>query len=85
MTVTSAIYQQDIGSTTYMTSAEQMDSITAYVLQDEARHMDITLLNGDKLTFVSTMTVGDAIVAASMFLLLAFMVLKWLLETVWRR
>lgn len=83
MTVVSSTYE--IGSTTYMTAAEQMDTITAYVLKDEIRHTEVTLLNGDSLTFVSTMTVGDAIVAASMFLLLAFMVLKWLLETVWRR
>jgi uncharacterized protein (DUF2062 family) len=83
MTVVSSTYE--IGSTTYMTAAEQMDTITAYVLKDETRHTEVTLLNGDSLTFVSTMTVGDAIVAASMFLLLAFLVLKWLLETVWRR
>lgn len=83
MTVVSSTYE--IGSTTYMTAAEQMDTITAYVLKDEIRHTEVTLLNGDSLTFVSTMTVGDAIVAASMFLLLAFLVLKWLLETVWRR
>jgi uncharacterized protein (DUF2062 family) len=83
MTVVSSTYE--IGSTTYMTAAEQMDTITAYVLKDEIRHTEVNLLNGDSLTFVSTMTVGDAIVAASMFLLLAFLVLKWLLETVWRR
>lgn len=35
--------------------------------------------------FVQSVTLGDCLIALSILLLLAFHVLKWLMESVWRR
>ncbi|MEK5090505.1 hypothetical protein MKY98_26925 [Paenibacillus sp. FSL M8-0228] len=45
----------------------------------------VELPNGNFIAFSSEMTLGDAIVASSIFLLIAFLVLKWLLDTAWGR
>lgn len=34
--------------------------------------------------FIQTVTLGEALIALSVFLLLSFLILQWLLETVWR-
>lgn len=63
-------------STYFLTEAERMNMITA---------IKIPMRNGDSFYFVNQMTLGDAIVASAIFLLLAFLVLQWLLNMVWRR
>ncbi|MDN4081318.1 hypothetical protein QYF52_25670 [Paenibacillus polymyxa] len=45
----------------------------------------VELPNGNFIAFSSEMTLGDAVVASSIFLLIAFLVLKWLLDTAWGR
>ncbi|AIQ15260.1 hypothetical protein PDUR_27910 (plasmid) [Paenibacillus durus] len=64
------------GDTYYSTDADRMYEITA---------VKVPMRNGDSFYLTNTMTLGDAIVASSVFLLLAFLVLKWLLNSVWRR
>lgn len=83
-TPTTSTYSE-IGITTYMTAAEQMDTITAIMLEEKASHVEVSLPNGDSFYFSNKMTLGDAIVASSIFLLLAFLVIKWLLDKVWGR
>ena len=34
--------------------------------------------------FIMSVTLGESLIALAVFLLLGFLVLKWLLETVWR-
>lgn len=40
----------------------------------------VELPNGDFLAFSNEMTLGDAMVSAGLFLILAFLVLQWLLK-----
>ncbi|NEU27723.1 hypothetical protein G3M74_16740 [Paenibacillus polymyxa] len=40
----------------------------------------VELPNGDFIAFSNEMTLGDAIVSAGLFLILAFLVLQWLLK-----
>ena len=77
--------EQTVSIATYMTAAEQMDTITAIMLEEKAQKMEIPMRNGDSFYFINTMTLGDALVASSVFLLLTFMVLKWFLDTIWKR
>ncbi|MBY9082614.1 hypothetical protein KIH86_04290 [Paenibacillus sp. HN-1] len=62
--------------TYYTTEAERMNTITA---------IQIPMRNGDTIYFLNQITLGEALVAVSIFLLLAFHVLKWLLNMAWRR
>lgn len=49
-------------------------------------HVDTVVLpNGSSFNFAYQMTLGDALVSSGIFLILAFLVLKWLLTTVWGR
>lgn len=45
----------------------------------------IVLPNGSSFNFAHQLTLGDILVSSALFLLLAFQVLKWLLNTVWER
>lgn len=76
---------ETVYSATYMTAAEQMDTITAIMLEEKAQKIEVPMRNGDSFYFINTMTLGDALVTSSIFLLLVFMVLKWFLDTVWKR
>lgn len=46
---------------------------------------EITLPNGTIFNFDYHMSLGDALIAAGLFLLVAFQVFKWLMSTVWGR
>lgn len=49
-------------------------------------HVDeVVLPNGSSFNFAYQMTLGDALIASGIFLLVAFLVLKWLLNAVWER
>lgn len=63
-------------STYYTTGADMANMINS---------VKIPMRNGDSLYFVNTVTLGDALIVSAVFLLLAFLVLQWLLNTVWRR
>ena len=65
-----------LDATYYTTAADREQMITA---------IQVPLRNGDTMYVTNVMTLGDAIVASAIFLLLAFMVLKWLLDLAWRR
>lgn len=45
----------------------------------------VVLPNGSSFNFAHQLTLGDLIIASGIFLLLAFQVLKWLLNSVWER
>lgn len=47
--------------------------------------LEVPMRNGDSFYFINSLTLGDALVASSVFLLLAFLVTQWLLNSVWRR
>lgn len=46
---------------------------------------EISLPNGSVFNFDYHMTLGDALISAGLFLLVAFQVFKWLMSTVWGR
>lgn len=46
---------------------------------------EISLPNGTIFNFDYHMSLGDALIAAGLFLLVAFQVFKWLMSTVWGR
>jgi hypothetical protein len=47
--------------------------------------LEVPMRNGDSFYFINSLTLGDALIASSVFLLLAFLILQWLLNSVWRR
>lgn len=45
----------------------------------------VSLPNGTSFNFAHQVTLGDLLIASGIFLLVAFLVLKWLLTSVWER
>lgn len=49
-------------------------------------HVDTVVLpNGTSFNFAHQLTLGDLLVSSAIFLLVAFQVIKWLLNTLWER
>ncbi|GBK66284.1 hypothetical protein PbDSM24746_62880 [Paenibacillus macerans] len=64
---------------------DQLQKIIDTLHQDDQHKTLVELPNGTSFVLVSKVTVGEALIASAVFLLLSFQVLKWLLNHVWRR
>lgn len=66
-------------------NGDQLEQVIEILHQDDSLHTIVTLPNGSEFDFVAKVTLGDALITVAIFLLLAFFVVKWLLDEVWRR
>lgn len=73
---------QDNGTQDY---SEHLKHILDEMKKDDELNTVVGLPNGSEFVLVAKVTVGETMIAAAIFLLLSFQVLKWLLEHVWRR
>lgn len=65
---------------------DKLDQMIQFMTKEpETVSSQVYLRNGDQFEFLNQVTLGESLIAAGIFLVLSFQVIKWILDLAWKK